>query len=79
MGTQTNQQQHQFINAILETFHLKMDVFFYNIVHHHRYEIIMYLWITKLYTQGKSIDHAIQILYKARNRFMLPNCYQKKS
>ncbi|WP_281990148.1 hypothetical protein [Aquimarina aggregata] len=63
--------KHQFIATILHALHIKFDMFMYNLVHHHTYEIILYLWINKLYRKGISSDHAIQILYKARNILLL--------
>ncbi|WP_281988970.1 hypothetical protein [Aquimarina aggregata] len=79
MRAPTYHKQNKFINDILKVFHLRMDEFIYKIVHHHPYEIVLYLWITKLYTRGKSTDEAIQIIYKARNIFLLSNCSKNNS
>ncbi len=59
------------MSDVLKMLHLKMDEFMYNLVHYHPYEIILYIWINKLYAQNKSREEAIQLIYKARNRFLL--------
>ncbi|WP_271768991.1 hypothetical protein [Aquimarina algiphila] len=59
------------MSDILQALHHKMDEFMYNLVHYSSYEIILYLWINKLYAQGKSSDEAIQLIYKARNILLL--------
>ncbi|WP_271768721.1 hypothetical protein [Aquimarina algiphila] len=59
------------MSDILTMLHLKMDIFMYNLIHYHPYEIVLYVWINKLYAQNKSIEEAIQLIYKARNRFLL--------
>ncbi|WP_271785133.1 hypothetical protein [Aquimarina algiphila] len=59
------------MSDILTMLHIKMDIFMYNLIHYHPYEIVLYVWINKLYAQNKSIEEAIQLIYKARNRFLL--------
>ncbi|WP_271783268.1 hypothetical protein [Aquimarina algiphila] len=59
------------MSDILKMLHLKMDIFMYNLVHYHPYEMILYIWINKLYAQNKATEDAIQLIYKARNRFLL--------
>ncbi len=68
---QSDQSKHQFIYAILEALHLQMDSFMYNLVYCQPYEMIIYHWIMKLYDKGKAIDDTIDIIYKARNIFLL--------
>ncbi len=70
------QQQHKnkFIAVILQALHLKFDQFIYNLAHREPYETIVYRWINKLYSQQKSSDQAIQLIYKARNVFLLDRC-----
>ncbi len=63
--------KHQFIAHILHALHLTMDRFMYNLVHYSPYEMILYLWITKLYKKQTPTDQAIQLIYKARNVFLL--------
>ncbi len=69
--------QHLFIQTILTALHLQFDTFMYNLVHYHPYEIVLYVWINKLYRKGTSSDHAIQILYKARNMVLLTHNEKK--
>ncbi|TPN87392.1 hypothetical protein [Aquimarina algicola] len=71
MQTQGQQQKNVFINEVLAALHLSTNQFMYNLVHYHHYEVILYAWMTKLYKKGKSSDEAIQLIYKARNLFML--------
>ncbi len=50
---------------------MKLDVFMYNLVHYNPYEIVLYVWINKLYTKGKTTEDAVQLIYKARNILLL--------
>lgn len=71
----------QYIIQILAALHLALDDFMYQVVHQQPYESTLYLWIDKLYTQGKTVPQAITLIYKARNRWMLsknPNCITQK-
>ncbi len=63
--------KHHYFANILQAMHFKMDVFMYNLVHQGMYEMILYIWIDKLYKKGKTIEEALQILYKARNMLLL--------
>ncbi|TSE02780.1 MULTISPECIES: hypothetical protein [Aquimarina] len=63
--------KNKFISEILEALHIKADEFVYNLGQHNPYEIILYTWIHKLYGKGKSVDEAIQLIYKARNILFL--------
>ncbi len=63
--------KHLFIAEILKALHLKMDVFMYNLVHLKSYEILLYNWINKLYAKGKTNEEALELIYKARNIFLL--------
>lgn len=69
--SKTNYHKHQFIYAILAALHLQIDRFMYRLVHCQPYEMIIYHWIMKLYDKGKAIDDTIDIIYKARNMFLL--------
>lgn len=71
MATKVYLYKNQFIYTVLQAFHLQMDGFMYNLVHHHTYEIILYRWILKLYDNRASIEKAILTIYKARNMFLL--------
>ncbi len=71
MASFTYNKKSQFIVDIILALHMKIDEFMYNLVHHHPYETILYLWIHKLYLKGKSSDEAIQLIYKARNIVLL--------
>ncbi len=71
MDQKNQHQKNKFMVAIMQALHMRFDEFMYNLVHHSPYEIILYSWINKLYTQGKSSDDAIQLIYKARNIFLL--------
>ncbi|WP_271784985.1 hypothetical protein [Aquimarina algiphila] len=59
------------MSDILQALHLKMDTFMYNLVHCSPYEIILYVWMNKLYAKGKTSDEAIVLIYKTRNIFFL--------
>ncbi len=39
----------------------------YNLVHQQPYEMILYIWIHKLYIKGKSIEDATKLICKAKN------------
>ncbi|TPN87969.1 hypothetical protein [Aquimarina algicola] len=69
--------KNKFIATVLAAFHMTTDQFMYNLVRQSLYETILYLWINKLYTKGKTSDEAIQLIYKARNLFLLD--YYKKT
>lgn len=71
MQAYPDRQKHQYIVTIIQALHLKLDTFIYNLAHQNPYETLLYTWITKLYTKGKSSDEALQLIYKARNRFLL--------
>lgn len=62
-----------YMSDILTALHIKKDEFIYNLINYSPYEITLYLWINKLYSKGKSTDDAIQLIYKARNMFLLKN------
>ncbi|WP_205410259.1 hypothetical protein [Aquimarina longa] len=71
MGTYIEQHKSKYISDILQALHHKVDTFMYNLVQYSPYEIILYTWINKLYTKGKTTDDAIQLIYKARNILLL--------
>ncbi len=50
---------------------LKLDQFVYNLGHHSPYEVILYIWIQRLYLKGKSSEDAVQLIYKAKKRYLL--------
>ncbi len=60
----------QFLYTVLRALHMPYDRFMYNLAHGHLYEIILYLWIDKLYRKDKTSDEAVQLIYKARNRWL---------
>ncbi|MBP2834095.1 hypothetical protein J8281_18000 [Aquimarina sp. U1-2] len=70
----TYNTRSQFLVDTIHALHLKLDQFMYNLVHHSRYEIILYLWIHKLYDKQKTSEEAVQLIYKARNLFLLGKC-----
>ncbi|WP_024770417.1 hypothetical protein [Aquimarina macrocephali] len=71
MDSYSQYDKHKFMSDILQALHLKMDEFMYNLAHHTPYEMILYSWINKLYTKGRSSEEAIQLIYKARNILLL--------
>ncbi|WP_438423998.1 hypothetical protein [Aquimarina macrocephali] len=71
MESHLHHNKSKFVIVIIESLHMKADTFMYNLAHHHPYEMLLYVWINKLYTKGKSIDDAIQLIYKARNILLL--------
>ena len=71
----TPNHKKRFINDIIEALHMKMDTFIYNLAHNHPYELLLYLWIDKLYSKGKTSGEAVQVIYKARNIFLLSSGY----
>lgn len=73
MDSYSPHYKSKFVVAIIESLHMKADTFMYNLAHHHPYEMLLYVWINKLYTKGKSIDDTIQLIYKARNILLLRN------
>ncbi len=60
-----------FMSDILKMLHLKMDEFMYNLVHYSPYEMILYVWMNKLYDKGWTSEKAIELIYKARNILFL--------
>ena len=50
---------------------MRADIFMYNLSLHNPYEMLLYVWIYKLYNKKKSIEEAIQLIYKARNILLL--------
>ncbi len=68
-----NTDKNKFITAILQALHLKTDAFVYNLTKQSPYEMIIYVWIDKLYEKGKTTEEAVQLIYKARNIFLLNN------
>ena len=66
-----NNDKHMFMSDVLKMLHIKTDIFLNNLANHHDYEMVIYLWIDKLFTKGKTSEEAVQIIYKARNIFML--------
>ncbi len=64
-------KKSKFIVDIIQSLHMKLDEFMYNLVHHSPYEMILYIWILKLYKRDKSRKDAIQLIYKARNLLLL--------
>ncbi len=71
MGVYPQHEKHQYLATILHAMHFKMDVFMYNLVHRGVYEMLLYKWITKLYTKDKTVEEALQLIYKARNILLL--------
>ncbi len=71
MQTNFECNKHQFIADILLALHHQIDQFMYNLVYCYPYEMILYQWINKLYFKGASSDQATQLIYKARNIFLL--------
>ncbi len=71
MNDQLHLSKNRFITEILQALHIKTDEFMYNLAHRNPYEILLYTWINKLFTKGKSCDEAIELIYKARNILFL--------
>lgn len=61
----------RFIVDIIQALHMRLDEFMYNLVHHNPYEMILYIWIHKLYKRRKSCDEAIQLMYRAKKILLL--------
>ena len=71
MEPYSNYNQNEFFTDIIEALHMKADTFMYNLSHHNPYEMLLYVWIYKLYNKKKSIEEATQLIYKARNILLL--------
>ncbi|MBP2831195.1 hypothetical protein J8281_03260 [Aquimarina sp. U1-2] len=74
MNTYVYNHRSQFLVNTIHAMHLKLDQFMYNLVHCSPYEIIIYIWIHKLYDKQKTSEEAVQLIYKARNLFLLGKC-----
>ncbi|MBQ0735791.1 hypothetical protein [Aquimarina celericrescens] len=68
-------KKSKFIVDTIQALHIKLDQFMYNLVHHSPYEIVLYIWIHKLYLKGKSSEDAVQLIYKARNMLLSKEAY----
>lgn len=73
MESQYHYSKREFVIDIIEALHMKLDAFMYNLANHNPYEMLLYVWINKLYSKGKSSEEAIQLIYKARNILLLNN------
>ncbi|WP_025740897.1 hypothetical protein [Aquimarina pacifica] len=71
MDHQHHPDQHLFMAGIIQSLHLRLDDFIYNVAHQARYETILYHWMLTLYKKGKSVDDAIQLIYRARHFWLL--------
>ncbi|GAA4276496.1 hypothetical protein [Aquimarina mytili] len=60
-------KKSKFITDVILALQIKLDEFMYNLVHQQPYEVIVYIWIHKLYIKGKSTDDATKLIYKAKN------------
>ncbi len=67
-------KKSKFIVDIIQALHIQLDEFMYKVVHHSPYETILYIWIHKLYIKRKSCEDAVQLIYKARNMYLLTSC-----
>ncbi|MBP2832822.1 hypothetical protein J8281_11555 [Aquimarina sp. U1-2] len=66
--------KNQFLVKTIQDLHIPLDQFMYNLVHCSHYEVIIYIWIHKLYDKQKTSEEAVQLIYKARNLFLLGKC-----
>ncbi len=64
-------KKSKFIVDTIQALHLKLGQFIYNLVHHCPYEVVLYIWIQKLYLKRKSSEEALQLIYKAKKRYLL--------
>ncbi|GAA4273657.1 hypothetical protein U6A24_18195 [Aquimarina gracilis] len=71
MGYSEYDEKSKFVVDTILALHFKLDQFMYDLVHCSHYEIIIYLWIQNLYHKGKSCEEAVQLIYRARNLFLL--------
>ncbi len=71
MGCFGYNKKSKFIVDTIQALHLRLDQFMYNLVHHSPYELMLYIWIHKLYLKGKSSEQAVQFTYKAKRRYLL--------
>ena len=62
---------HLFIASVVQSLHFSVVEFMANVAAHYEYERMLYRWITKCYQRGKSSEETLQLIYKARNFFLL--------
>ena len=72
----SNPDKSKFIAEVLQALHLTTDTFVAQLAQHSRYEMMLFLWINKLYKKGTTSEDAIQLIYKARNILLFsPNAF----
>ncbi|MEB3346024.1 hypothetical protein U6A24_11160 [Aquimarina gracilis] len=64
-------KKEEFVVVTIIGLQHRLDQFMYNLVHFSLYEVIVYYWILKLYGKGICKEDAIQVIYKARNLYLL--------
>ncbi len=71
MGIHEDEQYYRYLLNVLKALHLDATTFFDDVAQDAPYEVQIYVWIDKLYKQGKSADEAIERIHRVRRFYIL--------
>ncbi|WP_108807591.1 hypothetical protein [Aquimarina spinulae] len=71
MKSYLHYNKSKFITEIIEALYMKQNIFMYTLTYHYAYEVLLYAWINKFSSIGKSSEEEIKLIYNARNIFLL--------
>ncbi len=71
MDKHNDERYYQFLLDVLKALHLDATTFFDDLAQDAPYEVQIYVWMDKLYKQGKSADEAIELIHRVRRFYIL--------